>query len=164
VRKDVSKADAIAYFTEKQDEYKLDLLEGLEDGKITFYTQGEFTDLCRGPHIPDTSFIKAIKLMNIAGAYWRGDEKNKQLTRIYGITFTKAKDLADYLVLLRRSQKARPPQAWERIRTIYFFGKSGYGLAIVVAKRCRFARTFRKLFKESTNESGLLTRCDATYR
>jgi threonyl-tRNA synthetase len=103
VRKDVSKADAIAYFTEKQDEYKLDLLEGLEDGKITFYTQGEFTDLCRGPHIPDTSFIKAIKLMNIAGAYWRGDEKNKQLTRIYGITFTKAKDLADYLVLLRRS-------------------------------------------------------------
>jgi threonyl-tRNA synthetase len=78
-RKEVSKADAVAYFTEKQDEYKLDLLKDLEDGKITFYTQGDFTDLCRGPHIPDTSFIKAIKLMNIAGAYWRGDEKNKQL-------------------------------------------------------------------------------------
>ena len=89
IRKEVSKADAIAYFTEKSDPYKLELLENLEDGTITFYNQGEFTDLCRGPHMPDTGFIKAVKLTSIAGAYWRGDEKNKQLTRIYGITFPK---------------------------------------------------------------------------
>ena len=89
VRQEISKSDAIAYFTEKADPYKLELLEGLEDGTITFYTQGNFTDLCRGPHIPDTGFIKAVKLTSIAGAYWKGDEKNKQLTRIYGITFPK---------------------------------------------------------------------------
>lgn len=84
VRESVSKSDAVKYFTEKGDEYKLDLIDGLEDGKITFYTQGQFTDLCRGPHIPNTGFIKAVKLMNVAGAYWRGDETKKQLTRIYG--------------------------------------------------------------------------------
>ncbi|HET9745768.1 MAG TPA: TGS domain-containing protein, partial [Chitinophagaceae bacterium] len=87
IRKEMPKADAIRYFTEKGDEYKLDLLQNLADGEITFYTQGNFTDLCRGPHIPHTGFIKAIKLTNIAGAYWKGDERNKQLTRIYGITF-----------------------------------------------------------------------------
>jgi threonyl-tRNA synthetase len=91
IRKPVSKADAIEYFTEKGDEYKLDLIKDLPDGSITFYTQGEFTDLCRGPHIPNTGFIKAVKLMNTAGAYWRGDETRKQLTRIYGVTFPKAK-------------------------------------------------------------------------
>ncbi|MDG1148442.1 MAG: TGS domain-containing protein, partial [Crocinitomicaceae bacterium] len=89
VRKDISKNEAVAYFKQKDDEYKLELLEGLEDGTITFYTQGEFTDLCRGPHIPHTGFIKAVKLTSIAGAYWRGDETRKQLTRIYGITFPK---------------------------------------------------------------------------
>lgn len=88
LRKPIAKADAVQYFTEKNDEYKLDLLQNLQDGEITFYTQGGFTDLCRGPHIPSTGFIKAIKLTNIAGAYWKGDEKNKQLTRIYGVTST----------------------------------------------------------------------------
>ncbi len=97
VRKEVSKADAIEYFTTKGDQYKLDLLKDLQDGTITFYTQGNFTDLCRGPHIPDTSFVKAVKLMSIAGAYWRGDEKSKQLTRIYAITFPKQKELTEYL-------------------------------------------------------------------
>ena len=86
-RQEVSKADAITYFTEKADPYKLELIDGLEDGSITFYTQGDFTDLCRGPHIPNTGFIKAIKITNIAGAYWRGDEKNKMLTRLYAVTF-----------------------------------------------------------------------------
>ncbi len=105
VRSDVSKADAIKYFTEKNDEYKLDLIEGLEDGQITFYQQGNFTDLCRGPHIPNTGFIKAVKLMNVAGAYWRGDEKNKMLTRVYAITFTKQKDLTDYIVMLEEAKK-----------------------------------------------------------
>ena len=93
IREEVSKADAIKYFTDKNDEYKLDLLEGLEDGNITFYKQGNFTDLCRGPHIPDTGFIKAAKVMSIAGAYWRGDEKNKQLTRIYAVTYPSKKTL-----------------------------------------------------------------------
>src|SRR5690606_19587192 len=93
------------YFKLKGDEYKLELLEDLEDGTITFYTQGNFTDLCRGPHIPNTGFIKAVKLTSIAGAYWRGDEKRKQLTRIYGITFTKSSDLEEYLVLLEEAKK-----------------------------------------------------------
>src|ERR1035437_1877207 len=99
VRKPVSKEYAINYFTEKGDQYKLELIDGLADFAITFYTQGNFTDLCRGPHIPNTGFIKAIKLTSIAGAYWRGDEKNKMLTRVYGITFPKDKELKEYLVL-----------------------------------------------------------------
>ena len=105
VRKEMSKAEAIAYFTEKKDEYKLDLLSGLEDGKITFYTQGAFTDLCRGPHIPNTGAIKAIKITNIAGAFWKGDEKNKMLTRVYGITFPNQKELDEYLLLLEEAKK-----------------------------------------------------------
>jgi threonyl-tRNA synthetase len=109
-RSSVSKADAIAYFEEKGDEYKLDLLQGLEDGKITFYKQGAFTDLCRGPHIPNTGFIKAIKLMNVAGAYWRGDESKKQLTRIYGVTYPKQSELTEYLLLLEEAK--RSPEAW----------------------------------------------------
>ncbi len=104
-RQDISKADAIKYFTDKNDEYKLELLEGLDDGGITLYSQGNFTDLCRGPHIPDTSTIKAVKLMSLAGAYWRGDEKRKQMTRIYGVTFPKAKDLTEYLELLEEAKK-----------------------------------------------------------
>jgi threonyl-tRNA synthetase len=105
IRKEMSKAEAIAYFTEKKDEYKLDLLSGLEDGTITFYTQGAFTDLCRGPHIPNTGFIKAIKITNIAGAFWKGDEKNKMLTRVYGITFPNQKELDEYLLLLEEAKK-----------------------------------------------------------
>ena len=98
-RREVPKAEAVAYFEGKGDPYKLELLEGLEDGSITFYTQGAFTDLCRGPHLRDTSAIKAVKLLNTAGAYWRGNEKNKQLTRIYGITFPQAKELEQHLHL-----------------------------------------------------------------
>ena len=105
LRKDVSKADAIAYFKEKNDEYKLELLENLQDGQITFYSQGNFTDLCKGPHIPSTEKIKAVKLLSLAGAYWRGDEKNKQLTRVYGITFPKASFLTEYLELLEEAKK-----------------------------------------------------------
>jgi threonyl-tRNA synthetase len=106
VRESVSKADAVKYFTEKGDEYKLDLIDGLEDGKITFYTQGSFTDLCRGPHIPNTGFVKAVKLMNVAGAYWRGDETKKQLTRIYGVTFPKASELTEYLLMIEEAKNA----------------------------------------------------------
>ncbi len=105
IRKEIPKAEAVQYFTKKGDEYKLDLLQGLKDGEITFYTQGNFTDLCRGPHIPNTGFIKAIKLTNIAGAYWKGDEKNKQLTRMYGITFPHQKELDEYLQMLEEAKK-----------------------------------------------------------
>ena len=104
IREEVSKEDAIAFFTEKGDEYKLDLLKDLADGTITFYKQGNFTDLCRGPHIPDTERIKAIKLLNVAGAYWKGNEKIKQLTRIYAITFPKQTELDDYLKLLEEAK------------------------------------------------------------
>ena len=107
IRKKIAKSDAIKYFTEKGDEYKLDLLAGLQDGEITFYTQGDFTDLCRGPHIPNTSFIKAIKLTSIAGAYWKGNEKNKMLTRVYGVTFPSQKDLDEYLAMLEEAKKKR---------------------------------------------------------
>ena len=104
-RKEISKADAVKYFADKGDEYKLDLLQNLQDGEITFYTQGAFTDLCRGPHIPDTGFIKAIKLTNISGAYWKGDEKNKMLTRVYGVTFPNQKELDEYVLMLEEAKK-----------------------------------------------------------
>src|SRR6202022_1361477 len=104
-RKEIAKADAIKYFAAKGDEYKLDLLQGLQDGNITFYTQGDFTDLCRGPHIPNTGFIKAVKLTNIAGAYWKGDEKNKQLTRVYGVSFPSQKELDESVLLLKEGKK-----------------------------------------------------------
>jgi threonyl-tRNA synthetase len=156
VRKEVSKADAVAYFTEKQDEYKLDLLESLEDGKITFYTQGEFTDLCRGPHIPDTSFIKAIKLMNIAGAYWRGDEKNKQLTRIYGITFTKAKDLADYLVLLEEAKKRDHRKLGKELELFTFSEKVGMGLPLWLPKGAALRERLENFLKKAQLKAGYL--------
>ncbi len=105
IRKEVPKAEAVKYFADKGDEYKLDLLQNLNDGEISFYSQGNFTDLCRGPHIPNTGFIKAIKLTSIAGAYWKGDEKNKMLTRVYGITFPSQKELDAYLLMLEEAKK-----------------------------------------------------------
>ena len=105
VRKEMPKAEAVQYFTEKGDEYKLDLLSNLADGEITFYTQGGFTDLCRGPHIPSTAPIKAIKLTSIAGAYWKGDSNNKQLTRVYGVTFPSQKELDEYNTMQEEAKK-----------------------------------------------------------
>ncbi len=155
-RKEVSKADAVAYFTEKQDEYKLDLLKDLEDGKITFYTQGDFTDLCRGPHIPDTSFIKAIKLMNIAGAYWRGDEKNKQLTRIYGITFTKAKDLSDYLLMLEEAKKRDHRKLGKELELFTFSEKVGMGLPLWLPKGAALRERLENFLKKAQMKAGYL--------
>jgi len=134
VRKSISKADAIAYYKEKEDEYKLDLLENLEDGNITFYTQGNFTDLCRGPHIPNTGFVKAVKLLNIAGAYWRGDEKNKQLTRIYGITFPKQKELNEYLELLEEAKKRDHRKLGKELELFTFSQRVGQGLPLWLPK------------------------------
>jgi threonyl-tRNA synthetase len=133
-RERVSKADAIAYFTEKGDEYKLDLIDGLEDGKITFYKQGTFTDLCRGPHIPNTGFVKAIKLMNVAGAYWRGDETKKQLTRIYGVTFPKASELTEYLHMIEEAKKRDHRKLGKELELFAFSEKVGMGLPLWLPK------------------------------
>jgi threonyl-tRNA synthetase len=134
VRKPVSKADAIEYFTEKGDEYKLDLIKDLPDGSITFYTQGNFTDLCRGPHIPNTGFIKAVKLMSVAGAYWRGDESRKQLTRIYGVTFPKQSELADYLHVLEEAKKRDHRKLGKEMELFAFSEKVGMGLPLWLPK------------------------------
>lgn len=134
IRTEVSKADAIAYFTEKGDEYKLELIRDLEDGQITFYQQGGFTDLCKGPHIPDTGRIKAVKLMSLAGAYWRGDEKNKQLTRIYGITFPKQKELDEYLEMLEEAKKRDHRKLGAELELFMFSEKVGAGLPIWLPK------------------------------
>jgi len=134
LRRAVPKAEAIHYFEEKGDPYKIELLEGLEDGSITFYTQGNFTDLCRGPHIPNTGFIKAAKLMNVAGAYWRGDEKNKMLTRIYAITFPKQKELDEYLHLLEEAKKRDHRRLGKELELLAFSEKVGQGLPLWLPK------------------------------
>lgn len=134
VRKEISKKDAIQYFTLKNDEYKLELLEGLSDGDITFYSQGNFTDLCKGPHIPSTSFIKAVKVLSVAGAYWRGDEKRKQMTRIYAITFPKAKELEEYLTLLEESKKRDHRKLGKELELFAFSEKVGLGLPLWLPK------------------------------
>ncbi|HJW28449.1 MAG TPA: TGS domain-containing protein, partial [Saprospiraceae bacterium] len=134
VRKNVSKTEAIAYFTEKGDEYKIELLQDLKDGDITFYTQGNFVDLCRGPHIPNTDRIKAVKLTNIAGAYWRGDEKRKMLTRIYGITFPQQKELKEYLDLLEEAKKRDHRKLGADLELFAFSERVGAGLALWLPK------------------------------
>ncbi|WP_428660648.1 threonine--tRNA ligase [Runella sp.] len=130
----VSKADAIEYFTEKGDEYKLELIDGLQDGQITFYSQGNFTDLCRGPHIPNTGFIKAVKLMNVAGAYWRGDEKRPMLTRVYAVTFPKQKELEDYLHVLEEAKRRDHRKLGKELELFTFSEKVGAGLPLWLPK------------------------------
>src|SRR5690554_1279486 len=134
VREAVSKDEAISYFTKKGDEYKLDLIKDLSDGTITFYKQGNFTDLCRGPHIPHTGFIKAIKLTNVAGAYWRGDETRKQLTRIYGVTFPKQGDLVDYLKMIEEAKKRDHRKLGKELELFAFSEKVGMGLPLWLPK------------------------------
>ncbi len=134
VREEVSKADALAYFQQKGDEYKLELIEDLADGDITFYKQGNFTDLCKGPHLPNTGFVKAIKLMNVAGAYWRGDESRKQLTRIYGISFPKQKELTEYLERLEEAKKRDHRKLGKELDLFTFSEKVGLGLPLWLPK------------------------------
>src|ERR1700756_5778851 len=134
IRKPVSKAEAIDYFTEKGDEYKLDLIKDLPDGSITFYSQGNFTDLCRGPHIPNTGFIKAVKLMSVAGAYWRGDESRKQLTRIYGVTFPKQSELTEYLHMIEEAKKRDHRKLGKELELFAFSEKVGMGLPLWLPK------------------------------
>jgi threonyl-tRNA synthetase len=133
-RKDVSKKEALEYFTKKDDPYKIELINGLEDGKITFYQQGNFVDLCKGPHIPSTGFIKAVKLLNVAGAYWRGDEKNKMLTRIYGITFPKQKELEEYIHLIEEAKKRDHRKLGRELELFAFSEKVGMGLPLWLPK------------------------------
>jgi threonyl-tRNA synthetase len=154
IRTAVSKADAVAYFQEKGDEYKLDLLEGLEDGSITFYEQGNFTDLCRGPHIPNTGFIKAVKLTNIAGAYWRGDEKRKMLTRIYGVTFPKDKELQEYLILLEEAKKRDHRKLGRELELFCFSEKVGMGLPLWLPKGTLLRERLINFMKRAQDKSG----------
>ena len=154
IRKEVSKADALKYFEEKGDEYKLDLLKDLDDGTITFYTQGNFTDLCRGPHIPDTGFIKAIKLTKVAGAYWRGDETKKQLTRVYGVTFLKQQDLKDYLVLLEEAQKRDHRKLGKELELFTFSEKVGMGLPLWLPKGAALRERLENFLKKAQIKAG----------
>ena len=153
-RKEISKNEAIAYFTEKGDEYKLDLLKDLEDGSITFYQQGDFTDLCRGPHIPDTERIKAVKLMNVAGAYWKGDEKNKQLTRIYGITFPKQSELDEYLRILEEAKKRDHRKLGKELELFTFSDKVGQGLPLWLPKGTALRERLVDYLKKAQTASG----------
>ena len=156
VRKEISKDEAVAYYTEKGDEYKLDLLERLEDGSITFYTQGGFTDLCRGPHIPNTGAIKAMKLMTVAGAYWKGDEKNKQLTRIYGVAFPKQKQLKEHLVLLEEAKKRDHRKLGKELDLFHFSETVGQGLPLWLPKGAQLRSRLENFLKEAQRKAGYL--------
>ncbi|HNV98118.1 MAG TPA: threonine--tRNA ligase [Chitinophagales bacterium] len=156
IRKAVSKADALAYFTDKGDEYKLELINDLEDGSITFYSQGDFVDLCRGPHIPETGHIKAIKLLNIAGAYWRGDEKNKQLTRIYGITFPKQTELEEYLKMLEEAKKRDHRKLGRELEIYTTDDDVGQGLILWMPNGAAIIEQLEKLAKKKEDEAGYL--------
>lgn len=154
VRRDISKEEATAYFTNKDDEYKLELIEGLDDGSITFYEQGNFTDLCRGPHIPHTGFIKAIKLLSIAGAYWRGDEKRKQLTRIYGITFPKQKELTEYLHRLEEAKKRDHRKLGKELDLFTFSEKVGMGLPLWLPKGAKLRERLETFMRKAQVKAG----------
>lgn len=154
IRKEMSKAEAVAYFEEKGDEYKLDLLSGLDDGTITFYTQGGFTDLCRGPHIPNTGAIKAIKITNIAGAFWKGDEKNKMLTRVYGVTFPNQKELDEYLLLLEEAKKRDHRKLGKELGIYTMDDDVGPGLPLWMPNGTIIIEELERLAKETEEAAG----------
>lgn len=154
VRKDVSKADAEAYFTQKGDEYKLELIEALQDGQITFYTQGNFVDLCRGPHIPHIGFIKAVKLLNVAGAYWRGDVNRKQMTRIYGITFPQAKELKEYLEILEEAKKRDHRKIGKELELFAFSENVGMGLPLWLPKGTALRERLESFLRKEQTKRG----------
>jgi len=154
VRKAISKDEAVKYFQEKGDEYKLDLLSNLNDGEISFYTQGAFTDLCRGPHIPNTGFIKALKLTSVAGAYWKGDEKNKQLTRIYGISFPAQKELDEYLHMLEEAKKRDHRKLGKELSIFTMDDDVGQGLPLWMPNGTIIIEELEKLAKETEQAAG----------
>ncbi len=154
IREEISKADAISYFTEKGDELKLELLQDLKDGEITFYKQGNFTDLCRGPHLPHTGHIKAVKILNIAGAYWRGDEKNKQLTRIYGITFPKKSELDAHMQMLEEAKKRDHRTLGRELEIFAFDDDVGPGLPLWLPKGAAIIEILEEFAKKTEKEAG----------
>ncbi|HEY4788553.1 MAG TPA: threonine--tRNA ligase [Bacteroidales bacterium] len=153
-RSEVSKVDALKYFTEKGDPYKIELISELADGTISFYKQGNFTDLCRGPHLPDTSPIKAIKLLTLAGAYWRGNEKNKQLTRIYGVTFPKQKMLDEYLEMLEQAKLRDHRKIGKELELFTFSQKVGQGLPLWLPKGAKLRDNLEAYLRKVQRESG----------
>lgn len=153
-RQDISKADAIAFYKEKGDEYKLELIDGLEDGSITFYHQGNFTDLCRGPHIPNTGFIKAVKILNVAGAYWRGDENRKQLTRLYAISFPKQKELSEYLELLEQAKQRDHRKIGKELELFTFSDKVGKGLPLWLPKGAVLRERLENFMRKAQLKAG----------
>ncbi|MDG2343733.1 MAG: threonine--tRNA ligase [Flavobacteriales bacterium] len=156
IRESISKEDAIAYFTKKNDPYKLELINDLNDGEITFYSQGNFTDLCRGPHIPHTGFIKAVKLLNIAGAYWRGDENNKQLTRIYGVTFQKQKELNLHLEQIEEAKKRDHRKLGKELELFTFSERVGMGLPLWLPKGAELRERLMDFLKKAQVSAGYL--------
>ncbi|MBK7560566.1 MAG: threonine--tRNA ligase [Chitinophagaceae bacterium] len=154
LRKEIPKEEALNYFSEKGDEYKLDLLSNLNDGEITFYTQGNFTDLCRGPHIPNTGFIKAIKLTSIAGAYWKGNEKNKMLTRVYGVTYPSQKELDEYLLLLEEAKKRDHRKLGKELSIFTMDDDVGPGLPLWMPNGTIIIEQLEKLAKETELAAG----------
>lgn len=155
-RKEVSKSEALQYFSEKGDEYKLELINDLEDGTISFYSQGNFTDLCRGPHLPNSSSIKAIKLLSLAGAYWRGDEKRKMLTRIYGISFPKQKMLDEYLVLLEKAKQRDHRKLGKELELFTFSQRVGQGLPLWLPKGAQLREKLESFLKKVQLAHGYL--------
>ncbi len=153
-RREVSKAEALDFFSRKNDPYKLELISELTDGTITFYEQGNFTDLCKGPHIPHTGFIKAIKLLNVAGAYWRGNEKNKMLTRIYGITFPKQKELEGYLHLLEEAKKRDHRKLGKELELFTFSEKVGMGLPLWLPKGTILRERLEQFMRKAQVKAG----------
>jgi threonyl-tRNA synthetase len=154
IRKEISKKDAIAYFEQKGDPYKLDLLKDLEDGSITFYEQGNFVDLCRGPHIPHTGHIKSIKVLSVAGAYWRGDEKNKQLTRIYAITFPKKTELDAYLEMLEEAKRRDHRKLGKELEIYTFDDDVGPGLPLWLPNGGAMIEALESFAKKTEREAG----------
>ncbi|MCG8409730.1 MAG: threonine--tRNA ligase [Bacteroidales bacterium] len=154
IRKDISKNEALDFFTKKGDEYKIELISELEEGTITFYEQGNFTDLCKGPHLPNTEKIKAIKILSVAGAYWRGDETRKQLTRVYGITFPKQKMLEEYLVLLEEAKKRDHRKIGKELELFTFSQKVGQGLPLWLPKGAMLRERLENFLKKIQKRYG----------
>ncbi len=150
----ISKADALDYYKKKENQYKVELIENLKDGDITFCDQGAFTDLCRGGHIPDTGYVKAVKLLSVAGAYWRGDEKNKQLTRIYGVSFPKKEELDQYLLMLEEAKKRDHRKLGQELGLFTFSQKVGKGLPLWLPKGADLRERLERFMREAQKKAG----------
>lgn len=155
-RKSVSKREAIEYFTQKEDPYKLELIDGLEDGQITFYESGHFTDLCRGPHLPNSQLIKAVKLLNVAGAYWRGNEKNNMMTRVYAISFPQKKELTEFITRFEEAKKRDHRKLGKELGLFYFSENVGLGLPLWLPKGAQLRERLEQFMRQAQQKAGYL--------